>query len=44
MTGYLYPCELARRSWYDITVEVRMEVLDDIESLYEDTDDPFELL
>ncbi|QLH19291.1 ABC-three component system protein [Streptomyces sp. Rer75] len=49
MTGYLYQCELAllelaQRSWDDITVEVRMEVLDDIEFLYEDTDDPFELL
>ncbi|QTI87225.1 hypothetical protein [Streptomyces sp. AgN23] len=49
MTGYLYQCELAllelaQRSWDDITVEVRMEVLDDIEFLYEDTGDPFELL
>jgi hypothetical protein len=49
MTGYLYQCELAllelaERSWDDITVEVRMEVLDDIEFLYEDTDDPFVLL
>ncbi|AXG83080.1 hypothetical protein DVK44_33775 [Streptomyces paludis] len=35
MTGYLYQCELAlleiaRRSWDDITVEVRMEVLDEV--------------
>ncbi len=49
MTGYLYQCELAllelaQRSWDDVTVEVRMEVLDDIEFLREDTDDPFELL
>ncbi|MFI5799769.1 ABC-three component system protein [Streptomyces sp. NPDC051677] len=49
MTGYLYQCELAllelaERSWDDITVEVRMEVLDDIEFLYEETDDPFVLL
>jgi hypothetical protein len=49
MTGYLYQCELAllelaQRSWDDITVEVRLEVLDDIEFLYEDTDDPHELL
>ncbi|WP_327350294.1 ABC-three component system protein [Streptomyces sp. NBC_01304] len=49
MTGYLYQCELAllelaRRSWDDITVEVRMEVLDDIEFLREQTDDPHELL
>ncbi|MEW2573993.1 ABC-three component system protein [Streptomyces sp. NPDC047070] len=49
MTGYLYQCELAllelaQRSWDDITVEVRMEVLDDIEFLYEDTHDPHELL
>jgi hypothetical protein len=49
MTGYLYQCELAlqelaQRSWDDITVEVRLEVLDDIEFLREDTDDPYELL
>ncbi|MEV7872587.1 hypothetical protein AB0P17_42255 [Streptomyces sp. NPDC088124] len=49
MTGYLYQCELAllelaRRSWDDITVEVRMEVLDDIEFLREQTKDPHELL
>ncbi|MFD0391815.1 hypothetical protein ACFQ3Z_00205 [Streptomyces nogalater] len=49
MTGYLYQCELAllelaERSWDDITVEVRMEVLDDIEFLYQDSRDPFVLL
>lgn len=49
MTGYLYQCELAllglaERSWDDITVEVRMEVLDDIEFLYNDANDPSELL
>lgn len=49
MTGYLYQCELAllelaERSWDDITLEVRMEVLDDIEFLYQDTRDPFVLL
>jgi hypothetical protein len=49
MTGYLYQCELAllelaQRSWDDVTVEVRMEVLDDIEFLREETVDPFELL
>ncbi|MFE5399609.1 ABC-three component system protein [Streptomyces sp. NPDC056568] len=49
MTGYLYQCELAllelaERSWDDITVEVRMEVLDDIEFLYQDSSDPFVLL
>ncbi|MEU9348987.1 ABC-three component system protein [Streptomyces sp. NPDC048278] len=49
MTGYLYQCELAlvelaERSWDDITVEVRMEVLDDIEFLYQDSDDPSVLL
>ncbi|MER5358383.1 ABC-three component system protein [Streptomyces sp. NPDC002785] len=49
MTGYLYQSELAllelaRRSWDDITVEVRMEVLDDIEFLYGATADPHELL
>ncbi|MEU1790280.1 ABC-three component system protein [Streptomyces sparsogenes] len=49
MTGYLYQCELAllelaERSWDDITLEVRMEVLDDIEFLYQDTSDPFVLL
>jgi len=49
MTGYLYQCELAllelvERSWGDITLEVRMEVLDDIEFLYQDTNDPFVLL
>ncbi|MCZ0211197.1 MULTISPECIES: hypothetical protein [Streptomyces] len=42
MTGYLYQCELAllelaERSWDDITVEVRMEVLNDIEFLYQDS-------
>ncbi|MGF2213771.1 ABC-three component system protein [Streptomyces albidoflavus] len=49
MTGYLYQCELAllelaERSWEDITVEVRMEVLDDIEFLYQESPDPFVLL
>lgn len=49
MTGYLYQCELAllelaERSWDDITVEVRMEVLDDIEFLYQDSGDPSVLL
>jgi len=49
MTGYLYQCELAllglaERSWEDPTVEVRMEVLDDIEFLRGATSDPFELL
>lgn len=49
MTGYLYQCELAllglaERSWDDATVEVRMEVLDDIEFMREDTRDPYELL
>lgn len=49
MTGYLYQCELAllelaRRSWEDATVEVRMEVLDDIEFLHAQTQDPLELL
>ncbi|QLJ02892.1 hypothetical protein HZZ00_19010 [Streptomyces sp. NEAU-sy36] len=49
MTGYLYQCELAllelaERSWDDITVEVRMEVLDDIEFLYQQSPDPFVLL
>ncbi|MEV0701081.1 ABC-three component system protein [Saccharopolyspora sp. NPDC050389] len=49
MTGYLYQCELAllelaQRSWDDITAEVRMEVLDDIEFLHNETKDPVELL
>lgn len=49
MTGYLYQCELAllelaQRSWEDITIEVRMEVLDDVEFLYAETKDPFVLL
>ncbi|MGW1093947.1 ABC-three component system protein [Streptomyces sp. NPDC002596] len=49
MTGYLYQCELAllelaRRSWDNITVEVRMELLDDIEFLHHETKDPLELL
>ncbi|MFJ9195682.1 ABC-three component system protein [Streptomyces globisporus] len=49
MMGYLYQCELAllelaRRSWEDITVEVRMELLDDIEFLHHETLDPLELL
>ncbi|MFE9221688.1 ABC-three component system protein [Streptomyces lavendulae] len=49
MMGYLYQCELAllelaRRSWDDIAVEVRMEVLDDIEFLHHETQDPLELL
>ncbi|MEU0102837.1 ABC-three component system protein [Streptomyces sp. NPDC006267] len=48
MTGYLYQCELAllelaRRSWQDPTVEVRMELLDDIEFLDPDKT-PRELL
>ncbi|MEC4571069.1 ABC-three component system protein [Streptomyces virginiae] len=48
MTGYLYQCELAllelaRRSWQDPTVEVRMELLDDIEFLDPDKT-PLELL
>ncbi|MFG2767873.1 hypothetical protein [Streptomyces rubiginosohelvolus] len=48
MTGYLYHCELAllelaRRSWRDPTVEVRMELLDDIEFLDPDKT-PRELL
>ncbi|MGW6414832.1 hypothetical protein [Streptomyces sp. NPDC055055] len=43
MTGYLYQCELARRSWHDPTAEVRMELLDDIEFLDEDKT-PRELL
>ncbi|MFI1366436.1 ABC-three component system protein [Streptomyces griseochromogenes] len=48
MTGYLYQCELAllelaRRSWQDPTVEVRMELLDDIEFLDPDKN-PRELL
>ncbi|MCM1950951.1 hypothetical protein NC315_37165 [Streptomyces sp. G2] len=48
MTGYLYQCELAllelaRRSWHDPTVEVRMELLDDIEFLDPDKT-PQELL
>lgn len=47
--GYLYQCELAllelaRRSWDDNTVEVRMELLDDIEFLRHETQDPLELL
>ncbi|UGQ13540.1 hypothetical protein LO772_08020 [Yinghuangia sp. ASG 101] len=50
MTGYLYQCELALleladRSWEeDPSVEVRMEVLDDIEFLRDESQDPFELL
>jgi hypothetical protein len=49
MMGYLYQCELAllelaRRSWDDNTVEVRMELLDDIEFLRHETQDPLELL
>ncbi|MEU1371129.1 ABC-three component system protein [Streptomyces sp. NPDC005803] len=48
MTGYLYQCELAllelaRRSWQEPTVEVRMELLDDIEFLDPDKT-PLELL
>lgn len=47
--GYLYQCELAlfelaERSWQDPTVELRMEVLDDIEFLYEPGLAPIELL
>lgn len=49
MTGYLYQCELAllelaERSWQDPTVELRMEVLDDIEFLYQPGLAPVELL
>ncbi|MFF9378866.1 ABC-three component system protein [Streptomyces griseoluteus] len=49
MTGYLYQCELAllelaERGWSDPTVEVRMELLDDIEFLDADTHTPRELL
>lgn len=49
MTGYLYQCELAllelaRHSWEDATIEVRMELLDDIEFLDPDTYAPLELL
>lgn len=49
MTGYLYQCELAlvelaRHSWDEPTIEVRMEVLDDVEFLYAATADPHELL
>ncbi|MGW7450168.1 ABC-three component system protein [Streptomyces sp. NPDC054787] len=49
MMGYLYQCELAllelaRRSWDDIAIEVRMELLDDIEFLHHETQDPLELL
>ncbi|MEV7507183.1 ABC-three component system protein [Streptomyces sp. NPDC091201] len=48
MTGYLYQCELAllelaRRSWQEPNVEVRMELLDDIEFLDPDKN-PRELL
>ncbi|MGW4177067.1 ABC-three component system protein [Streptomyces rubiginosohelvolus] len=49
MTGYLYQCELAllelaRHSWEDPAIEVRMEVLDDVEFLYGAAADPHELL
>ncbi|MFJ2607982.1 hypothetical protein ACIO13_23855 [Streptomyces sp. NPDC087425] len=49
MTGYLYQCELAllelaRRSWHDAAIEVRMELLDDIEFLDPDGRTPRELL
>ncbi|WP_328842871.1 ABC-three component system protein [Streptomyces sp. NBC_00258] len=49
MTGYLYQCELAllelaRHSWQDATVEVRMELLDDIEFLDPQDNTPRELL
>ncbi|MFE9181329.1 ABC-three component system protein [Streptomyces sp. NPDC007126] len=36
--------ELARHSWEEPTIEVRMEVLDDVEFLYGATADPHELL
>lgn len=49
MTGYLYQCELAllelaRKSWLDATIEVRMELLDDIEFLDPGEKTPRELL
>ncbi|WP_318205843.1 ABC-three component system protein [Streptomyces sp. SCL15-4] len=49
MTGYLYQCELAllelaERSWGEATIEVRMELLDDIEFLDPETHTPLELL
>lgn len=49
MTGYLYQSELAllelaRRSWDEPMIEVRMELLDDIEFLDPDTYTPLELL
>ncbi|WSQ06331.1 hypothetical protein OG604_50770 [Streptomyces sp. NBC_01231] len=49
MTGYLYQCELAllelaRHSWQDATIEVRMELLDDIEFLSPQDNTPLELL
>lgn len=49
MTGYLYQCELAllelaERGWDNATIEVRMELLDDIEFLDPETHTPLELL
>ncbi|MEU2955917.1 ABC-three component system protein [Streptomyces xanthochromogenes] len=49
MTGYLYQAELAllelaRHSWQDATIEVRMELLDDIEFLDPQDSTPLELL
>ncbi len=49
MTGYLYQCELAllelaRRSWDEATIEVHMELLDDIEFLNPQDNTPLELL
>ncbi|GCD40358.1 ABC-three component system protein [Streptomyces paromomycinus] len=49
MTGYLYQCELAllelaRHSWHDADIEVRMELLDDIEFLDPQETTPRELL
>ncbi|MFJ9214195.1 ABC-three component system protein [Streptomyces sp. NPDC102264] len=49
MTGYLYQCELAllelaERAWDNATIEVRMELLDDIEFLDPETHTPLELL
>lgn len=49
MTGYLYQCELAllelaQRAWENPTIEVRMELLDDIEFLDAETHTPLELL
>ncbi|MFD5539107.1 hypothetical protein ACFWIJ_15060, partial [Streptomyces sp. NPDC127079] len=48
MTGYLYQCELAllelaERGWDNATIEVRMELLDDIEFLDPETHTPLDL-